>query len=296
MNIDPQNLRALAAILRLGRFELAAAELGVTPSAISQRIRSLEEQVGAALIRRGSPCTATEIGTRLARHAEEISLLEAQLSKDLGQDTPAIQARLRIAVNADSLATWVIPALRNLPDLLFDLVVDDEEFSAEWLRSGEVNAAVTASGTTIAGCDSYPLGALRYVATASPEFVERWFAKGVTLESLALAPMLAFSAKDSLQGRWLTKLTGENITPPSHFVPSAQAFVDAALAGLGWGMNPETLVKEQLASGELVSLSPDIFLDIPLEWQVKRLRGDVLKPVTKAIREGAKQTLRSSGL
>ena len=146
MQFDPDHLSALAAILRRGSFEAAASELGVTPSAISQRIRTFEDRIGAALINRGSPCTATPIGARIARHAEDIGLLEARLARDLGFDTTADRpVAVRIAVNADSLATWFVPALAAVPEILFDLVIDDQDHSAEWLQRGEVSAAVTSA-------------------------------------------------------------------------------------------------------------------------------------------------------
>ena len=161
MQFDPNHLAALSAILRCGSFEQAAAELAVTPSAISQRIKALEEKVGSALILRGSPCTGTEIGARLAKHAEDVGMLETQLSRDLKLDQGQSPMRLRIAVNADSLATWFLPALAAVPDVSFELVIDDQNHSADWLRRGEVSAAVTATGKPVTGCDSLPLGALR---------------------------------------------------------------------------------------------------------------------------------------
>ena len=176
MQFDPHHLSALATILRTGSFEQAAAELLVTPSAISQRIKALEEKVGTTLILRGTPCTATPSGARLAKHAEDVGLLETQLSRDLSLAPGVASSRLRIAINADSLATWLIPALAAVPDLQFELVVDDQDWSAEWLERGEVSAAVTASDVAVAGCTRYPLGALRYIATASPAFMKTWFA------------------------------------------------------------------------------------------------------------------------
>ena len=147
MQFDPDHLNALAAILRLGSFEAAAAELSVTPSAISQRIRALEDRVGAALINRASPCTATPTGARIAKHAEDVGVLEAQLSRELKLDAGRGPVVLRIAVNADSMATWFMSALAEVDGVLFDLVVDDQDHSADWLRRGEVSAAVTALGS-----------------------------------------------------------------------------------------------------------------------------------------------------
>jgi LysR family transcriptional regulator (chromosome initiation inhibitor) len=295
MRFDPDHLHALAAILRMGSFEAAAGHLGVTPSAVSQRIKALEEKVGAALIERASPCVATPTGQRLARHAEDIGLLEARLARELSlAPSRNVPARLRIAVNADSLGTWFVSALSGLPDFLFDLVIDDQDHSHDWLKRGEVCAAITSARKTAPGCNAMALGALRYEATASPGFMAQWFANGVTTESLRHAPCLTFNAKDALQRSWIRQVTGETLSPPCHFLPSTQAFVDAACAGIAWGMNPESLVRDALRDGRLVTLLPDSPLDTPLAWQVSRIMATALEPVTRSVRAAAKRHLRAS--
>lgn len=287
---DPAQLAALAAVHRRGAFDLAAAELHVTPSAISQRIKALEEETGTLLIRRGAPCRATETGLRLIRHHDEIALLERSLEQDLGL-TPG-PAMLRIAVNADSLATWILPALARTEGFLFDLVIDDQDVSQDWLRRGEVVAAITSHPGPLQGCDTLPLGALRYRATASPGYMARWFPEGVTLEALRQAPTLTFSDKDQLQARWVARyLRPQRQALPTHRMASSQAFVDACLTGLGWGMNPEALVRPHLASGALQELLPDTPLDVPLHWQFTRLAALALAPVTQEIRRAAAGTL-----
>ena len=303
--LDPAQLAALAAVHRRGSFDLAAAGLHVTPSAISQRIKALEEATGTLLIRRGQPCTATGPGLRLIRHHDEVALLERTLAADLPGQISGLApgpATLRIAVNADSLATWVIPALAATTGYLFDLVIDDQDVSQDWLRRGEVVAAITAHPGPLQGCETIPLGALRYRSTASPAYMARWFGQGTLPKELTpaltravlQAPALTFSEKDRLQDRWIAREIGGKASRaaiPSHRIASSQAFVDACLAGLGWGMNPEPLVRHHLASGALVELVPDTPLDVPLHWQFTRLAAPTLRPVTEAIRAAARQTL-----
>lgn len=288
--LDPAQLAALAAVHRRGAFDLAAAELHVTPSAISQRIKALEEQTGALLIRRGTPCTATETGLRLIRHHDEIALLEHTLAQDLPALAPG-PATLRIAVNADSLATWVIPALAETEGLLFDLVIDDQDVSQDWLRRGEVVAAITAHPGPLQGCDTIPLGALRYRATASPAFRDRWFPNGVTPDALAKAPAMTFSDKDQLQYRWAAARGLARPALPTHRMASSQAFVDACLAGLAWGMNPDLLSAAAFAEGRLVELVPDTPLDVALHWQFTRIAALALAPVTQALCRAAARAL-----
>lgn len=290
---DPAQLAALAAIHRRGSFELAAAALNVTPSAISQRLKALEETVGTLLIRRGQPCAATPTGLRLIRHHDEIALLERELTQDLpGLTTGPVT--LRLAVNADSLATWVIPALAATTGFLFDLVIDDQDVSQDWLKRGEVVAAVTAHPGPLQGCDTLALGSLRYRATASPAYMATWFPQGITPDALAKAPALTFSDKDRLQEIWVARQTRGAATRaafPSHHLASSQGFVDACLCGLGWGLNPEALVADHLTTGRLIDLSPSAPLDVALHWQFTRLAAPALAPLTKAIRSEAAKTL-----
>ncbi len=291
MLVDPNHLAALSAILRLGSFEAAAAELSVTPSAISQRVKALEDSVGLALIHRGSPCTGTPAGLRIAKHAEDIGLLESQLSRELSLESGAVPTRVRIAVPADSLATWFVDAMAQVDNMLFDLVIDDQDYSADWLRRGEVSAAVTVGGQPVTGCDAQPLGTLRYLATASPGYVRKWFPDGVSAQSLSKAPCLTFNRKDNLQKLWIRDYTDARVSPPSHFMPSPQAFVDAACAGLGWGMNPVSMVKDLVNEGNLQEIVPDTPLDVPLTWQVGRILTPALAPLTSAVRRAANKGL-----
>lgn len=293
MRFDPNHLSALASVLRLGSFEAAAHSLFVTPSAVSQRIKALEERVGTVLVKRGLPCTGTEAGLRLAKHAEDVAVLEGLVSQELALDHNSQDAppHLRIAVNADSLATWFITAMAATPGFLFDLVIDDQDHSAEWLKRGEVSAAITSHSAPVAGCNAQPLGAMRYEASASPTFMTRWFREGLNPTRLAQAPCLVFNAKDGLQQRWIRQHFDQDITPPAHFIPSTQGFADAAKAGLGWGMNPVNLIEPALRSGALVPLLPNSALQVNLTWQVSRVMASALAPLTKAVLSSAKQHL-----
>lgn len=285
---DPAQLAALAAVHRRGSFDLAAAELHVTQSAISQRIKALEEAAGTLLIRRGQPCAATETGMRLVRHHEEIALLNKALAQDLSQ--PAAPATLRVAINADSLATWVIPALAAAEGFLYDIQIDDQDFSQELLKRGEVAAAITSHPGPLQGCDTLALGRLRYRATASPAFIARWFPQGPTAEALAEAPALRFNDKDRLQADWALRMTGTRFPLPSHRIASSHGFVDACLAGLGWGLHPEALVAAHLSRGTLVDLGPAP-LDIALQWQFNRLTARAIAPLTRALQAAAATAL-----
>jgi LysR family transcriptional regulator (chromosome initiation inhibitor) len=296
--LDSSLLAAVAAVVREGSFERAARVLGVTPSAVSQRIKLIEERLGAVLVVRGQPCVATEVGARLARHAELVGVLEAELRRELPahaqQAVGAGPATLRVAVNADTLGTWFVDAMAAFAredDTLLDVAVDDQDHTADWLRRGRVLAAVTSLAAPVQGCRSRRLGALRYVATASPGFVARWFGDGVDAASLARAPSLLFDRKDGLQAQWVRRLLRRDVALPAHGLPSTHAFVEAALGGVGWGMNPLALVEGHLAAGRLVELVPGRGLDVPLYWQAVRLPVAALDRLGAAVHGAAARAL-----
>jgi len=291
MPLPADHLATLTAILQSGSFEGAARHLGITQSAVSQRLKALETRLGAQLIHRGTPCTATDTGRRLAAHADQVALLEARLARDLDALAPAPQTRLRLAINADSLATWLPEALARLPGHLFDLVIEDQDTAHDLLTRGEVLGAITSRAAPLPGCDVTALGRLRYIATASPAFLERHFGEGVTARCLATAPMLQFDSRDQLQHRWIAATIGAALSPPCHRLPSSEGFATAARLGLGWGMNPEPLVARDLARGTLRALIPDTPLDTALFWQSSRLMGPALHPLTRALRRAARAGL-----
>lgn len=292
--LDYPALAAMAAILREGSFERAADALGITPSAVSQRVRALEERLGAILIVRGQPCVATDLGRALCAHLDRVRLLEADLGPALRPRTSA-PLTLKIAVNADSLATWLPEALaafaRENEGALLDLVLDDEAHTAERLRVGEVVAAVTADPAPAPGCKSVKLGTLWYAACASPAFMARHFAKGVNRKSLAAAPVLRFDRRDRLQARWARQAYGVTLKAPTHWAPSTQAFLDLTCAGLAWGLQPKPLARAAIAAGRLVEMPPARPLGVTLYWNVLRLHAASLGALTAAVRRTARERL-----
>jgi LysR family transcriptional regulator, chromosome initiation inhibitor len=302
--LDYSLIAAVAAVVREGRFERAAASLHVTPSAVSQRVKLLEQRLGERLVVRGSPCTATAAGSHLVQHAEQVLALEQQLAGALpasqhlvaqgalaGATAAPNLPTLRVAVNADSLATWFMAAAADFTAqhrALLDLRLDDQEHTAQALRAGEVVAAVTTLAAPVPGCRSLPLGAMPYVACASPAYVSHHFGDGVSAHALARAPCIVFNQKDRLQDDWVRATQGRSLPLPRHWMPAAQAFIDGCLAGLGWGMNPLALAAPHLAQGRLVELPPGHRLAVALHWQAPRNASPLLAALTDAVCRAAR--------
>lgn len=299
--LDYLSLDAVAAVIREGSFDRAAAVLGVTPSAVSQRVRALEERLGAVLVIRAQPCRPSPIGSHLCAHLEQVRLMEGELAQALPSLTGRFAGErltLRIAVNADSLNTWFAPAAARFAaesGVMLDLVLDDEAHTAERLRDGDVLAAVTSDPVPVQGCQRLALGGLVYRAAASPAFMARHFATGVDAATLAGAPLLRFDRRDALQARFIREALGVELDAPTHWIPSSQAFLDMTLAGLGWAMNPEDAMLSHLQAGRLVELVPGQRLAVMLYWQVTRIGARLVSSLTEAVQEAARAALSPPG-
>lgn len=283
----------VVAIVDGGSLEAAARALNITPSAVSQRLKSLEVQLGQVLIVRSKPAMATAAGESIVRMARQVSLLEHEALSTLGLDAGTGRVSVPLAVNADSMATWFLAPIARLAsahNIDFDLHRDDQNFTARLLESGEVMAAVTAEGAAVAGCIVTHLGAYAYEAVATPSFVERWLSGGSRADDLGRAPFVDFDRRDTLQHAWLASRGVDANGVPRHYVPASQDFAQAVMLGLGWGMLPTTQVADAVASGTLVRLGGEP-VRVPLYWQQWNLRSDLLDAVAKEIAAEAELVL-----
>ncbi len=288
-------VRTLLAVVDEGTFDAAAAALHVTPSAVSQRVKALEQRTGRVLLVRSKPVRPTESGAVVVRFARQLARLERDARAELGMGGAEEEAtRVSVAVNADSLATWFLDALTAVPAeprLCFELRREDEAHTAALLREGLVMAAVTSASEAVAGCSVRPLGKMRYLAAASPDFAER-FLHGPLSRTLPRAPVVTFDRSDELQDRFLRRLRPEAGAAVRHQIPTSEGFLAAVRAGLGWGMVPEIQAGELLRTGRLVPLAPDRPLDVPLYWQQWKLDSPALAAVADAAARTAERALR----
>lgn len=300
---DPAALDCLAALADEQGFERAAQRLAITQSAVSQRLRALETQVGQPLVVRSRPLRLTEAGKVLLRFARQLQALRVDVVRELGERV-APQSRLAIAVNADSLATWVLPALDGLVQqglregYGLELVVDDQDFTHDSLRQGAVLGCVSTVAEALQGCRVQPLGVMRYVAVASPGFLAARLQSdplhGLHAGNFADTPFLVFNRKDDSQVQWVSQAFG--VRAPrlrERFVPSSEAYVRATVMGWGVGVAPEIQVRPLVEAGQLVVLRPDVGVDVALYWHQWQLqgRGALLDQIGQALAEGARRAL-----
>jgi LysR family transcriptional regulator (chromosome initiation inhibitor) len=297
---DPDALECLAAIVEEGGFERAAQRLSITQSAVSQRLRALEAQIGTVLIVRSRPLRPTSAGHLLLKHTKQMRLLRADLERDLKELAPSSaggareEERISIAINADSIATWALPALNELArqGLPMEIITDDQDFTQEWLREGQVLGCVTTLKQALRGCKVVPLGAMEYVAVAQPQFARDHFPKGLNPHNFREHPFIAFNRKDDMQSEFVGKAFGlKRVTLNQLFVPSSEGQVRAVLAGWGASVVPELLARGLLEQGQLVNIAPAYTLPIQLYWHCWNLESEVLDSLTSALMRAAGSAL-----
>ncbi|OLE23005.1 MAG: transcriptional regulator ArgP [Catenulispora sp. 13_1_20CM_3_70_7] len=297
IDLPLDHVRTLLVAVDAGTFEAAARLLHVTPSAVSQRIKALEQRTGRVLLVRSKPLRPTESGVAVVRFARQLAWLEDDARAELGltgSESPggAPSQTLSIAVNSDSLSTWfpeVTARFGPESGACFDLHREDQDYTDELLRAGLVMAAVSSSPKPVQGCEVRPLGRMRYRAVGTREFVARWLPEGTSAAALSAAPVVIFNRKDDLQDGFLRRLGGTG-SGPRHYVPATDAFLYAIESGLGWGLIPDVQAA-QFGQVELVELAPERPVDVPLYWQQWKLAPPLLTEVGEAAAEVAARRL-----
>ncbi len=300
---DPDALECLAAIVEEGGFERAAVRLSITQSAVSQRLRSLEAQVGTVLIVRSRPLKATAAGHLLLKHTKQMRLLRADLENDLKELAPSSSGaredeRVSIAINADSIATWALDALGPLvrQGLPLEIIADDQDFTQEWLRGGQVLGCVTTLKQALRGCKVVPLGAMKYIAIGSYSIpaTEGFSLKiGLTAHNFRNLPFVAFNRKDDMQSEFIAKAFGlKRVALRQLFVPSSLAQVLAVQGGWGVSVVPQLLAQPLIDAGELVNVLPGFSLPVQLYWHCWNLESEVLDGLTLALKDHAAALLK----
>ena len=300
---DPDALECLAAIIEEGGFERAAQRLSITQSAVSQRLRALEAQVGTVLIVRSRPLKATSAGQLLLKHTKQMRLLRADVERDLKDLAPSStggareEERISIAINADSIATWALGAIGELAraGLPMEIITDDQDFTQEWLREGQVLGCVTTLKQAMRGCKVVPLGAMKYIAVCAINTgaMAKLGAKNqLTAHNFRELPFIAFNRKDDMQSEFVAKAFGlKRVTLSQLFVPSSQGQVRAVLDGWGVSVVPQLLAQPLIDDGLLVNIAPEHSLAVQLYWHCWNLESEVLDNLTSALMQAAHREL-----
>ena len=264
-----------------GGFEKASRKLHLTQSALSQRVKQLEDQYGQILLKRTSPPEPTQYGLPLLVHYRQVSQLETDLRYSCDHDRQTPFATLSIGINADSLATWFYEAVESVlieENIVLDLHVDDQERTHELMRDGRVWGCISKRTQPLQGCKASILGRVKYGIFATAEFSRKWFPDGLIPESFEQAQMARYNRKDDLNSRMFSLLLEKPPKdPPTFYLPSTEIYGLFVAKGKCYGILPEQQSCQLEASGLIRNLSPDNWVDVELYWHSWNLKSDLME-------------------
>lgn len=292
--LDYKLLEAFAMVVQEGGFEKAASAMHLTQSAVSQRVKLLEDRTGKILLSRGTPPQPTDAGRQLIKHYLQVKLLEDGLDEEMSESHDTLTS-LSVGINADSLSSWFLPAIGELLEdgrILIDMHVEDQEQTHKLLRDGIVVGCISDMATSMQGCKVEFLGVMPYRLLARPEFTKRWFPSGLDISSAEHAPAVMFTRKDMLHHKILKEVLGQTVdVKATHYMPSIEQFTQMISSGYAYGMVPDWQSDQLRAEGKLIEVHHNAHDSVNLYWHCWNIDSPPLKALTKQLVRQAKALL-----
>ena len=287
-------LAALVAVVDEGGFDAAGYALGVSTSAVSQRIRALESTMGHVLVARSTPPRVTSAGEAVLATARQVVAL-------VGSLTPAAEVPSRIRAadrrRCGCAGNLAVRSHRGGCGLGRRRPAGERrgpDVGHQALARGDVLGALSSLPTAQTGCTATPLGKMRYVPVVSQKLAARHLDAAGHLD-LTTCPVLTFGAADELQHRVLRAWCEEHdaeANPPTHMIGAQDGFVTGLRAGLGWGCIHELLLGALPDVGDLVRIPGLPMLDVDLHWHRWATELPVLDRFSTAVEAAAARALR----
>jgi DNA-binding transcriptional LysR family regulator len=254
--MDPQSLTLLVEILDAGNLSQAARKLRMTRANVSYHLTQFERAIGAQLVRRTTRSVEpTEVGLRLYQHGLSIRN-ELQAARETIQTLgKSLRGRVRLSVPSGYgqmvMTPWLLEFKQQYPhivlDVLFENRVDD-------LMRDEVDIAIRVMSEPPQTLVARELGMVRYVACAAADYARQHGMPG-KLQDLRDVPLIT-SAVIGRQLRLSAYLDGERqeVTLEPTLISEHFPFLrQAILAGLGVGLVPDYVVREDVAAGAMTT-------------------------------------------
>ena len=297
--LDRDQLETFATVAEEQSFDRAASRLNITRGAVSQRIKALEESLSTVLLVREKPVAPTPAGEVLLRHVKAIRMLEGAALQELTPTPkPHAPVPLAIAVNADSLATWIPRVLWQLlleRRVALEVVTDDQDHTSARLARGEVVGCISTDAQAAAGFLAERLGAMEYRCYASPAFAQQFFPVGLTAAAVLVAPAVLFNRKDALHDEFLRHHFGFAVDRyAKHYLPAPLALLEGIATGVGYGLIPTQQAGPLAMDGRLVDLAPREPVQVDLYWHHWEVEPPISREITELIVREARRYLLGS--
>jgi LysR family transcriptional regulator, glycine cleavage system transcriptional activator len=243
-----ESLRVLAACVRHGNFSRAAAELGITPTAVSQRMRALEAQIGVALFKRHGPrLTTTDRARALGQRVNNaLALMRAAVDDCRRSKNP-----LRVTCAPTFAARWLVPRLESYHALRgADAIVLDATQSLS--PPGSFDVAIRSGAGRWPGYEAVRL----LSEQGTPMLGPRWVSPGghLTVRKLLRVPLIP----DPRWPEWF-RLAGVARAKPNFIAarfPNYELEAQAALQGIGAALLSPVLFAQLIAQRSLLAPFP----------------------------------------
>lgn len=262
--MDLASLTLLVELIDAGNLSLAARKLRMTRANVSYHLGQLEKDAGVQLVRRTTRrVEPTEVGRRLYEHGRRVQNEMLAARETIATFGQGLQGRVGLSVPSGFgelvMSQWLIEFKRQFPGIVLDVLFENR---ADVLRD-EVDIAIRVMPEPPPSLVARDLGNVRYVACASREYAAQ-HGLPAQLAQLATAPVIT----SGVQGRQLRLRAyrgGERedaILEPTLISEHFPFLRKAILAGLGVGIVPDYVVKDTVASGEVLTTLDDYRLSI----------------------------------
>ncbi|WP_164990484.1 LysR family transcriptional regulator [Agromyces albus] len=285
MILSTDLVRTLAEIAETGSLDAAARRLEITPSAVSQRLKSLETLLGRVVLVRSKPVRLTTAGDSVVRFARQAQQLEDEVLRNLGVVSRGIRPRISVRVDTDLRSYWVAAVASAAADIPVDISMFEEGVWDDGRESGQAAIAVTVRPEEAPGWETISLGSVGFDAVASPAFVERWgLLRAGSLSFSNDAPTVIVRGRERRHNTFLTADT-HTVSDSITTVPSTEIALAFAEAGHGWCLLPRTVTTTSLQRGRLLRVSTT---SIREDYQLQRW--GIHTPAVEAVISRLQQT------
>lgn len=263
--LDASGLMLLVDIVEAGNLSLAARTLKTSRANVSYRLRQLEHAIGMQLFRRTTRrMEPTEVGKRLYEHGRRIrdEVLAARESVDrLGKGLHgSVRLSLPTGFGEVVMSDWLLEFKRRYPDIALDVLFDNR---VDDLLGREVDVALRVMAEPPAQLVAVDLASVRYVACASAGYAGS-HAMPSSPEALCEVPLIT-SKVEGREQRISAIRGGERhdlALRPTLASENFRFLREAVLAGLGVGVVPDYVVRQDVAAGRVVTVLDEWRLSI----------------------------------
>ncbi|MGI4992077.1 ArgP/LysG family DNA-binding transcriptional regulator [Halobacteriovorax sp. GFR7] len=272
--IDYHALRALQAVIEYQSFELASKAIGISQSAVTQRIQNFESFLGTKLLIRKAPYRATEKGKSYLNLLRKVTSLENEILED--DDIKKAKPTLKIAMNRDSLDLFfhdVLTDSKVSQVLTLQIIADDQDNTLKYLKSGQVDMCISSEKKPLPNHTSTHLGDMVYSLVCSKKFYKEYFSEGVNKKTLSEAPLVVFDKYDKAQHTYLKENFKVDKLTKMNLMPSVSSFKKAILGGYGYGLLPFIDMEKEMKKRKFVQLNPSKNFSVSLflhQWEYQR--------------------------